>query len=135
MPANQKSTSKLDSCFHVQGNFIHIIITLASISFPVHIPKIVAHDGCWQEQGVPCPQFFSSKGKQSVEKEMQGNDSRVQWEIGVKTRKVGGGRQLREVARRLDMEVEQKQKVNFFVCCTKTSRDAANFVSALGFQL
>ena len=33
-------------------------------------------------------------------------------EIGVKTMKVGGGRQLRDVARRLDLEVEQKQKVN-----------------------
>ena len=37
----------------------------------------------------------------------------MQPEIGVKTRKVGGGRQLRDVARRLDFEVEQKQKVNF----------------------
>ena len=47
---------------------------------------------------------------------MQGGEigarTRVQGEIGVKTRKVGGGRQLRDVARRLDLEVEQKQKVN-----------------------
>ena len=44
---------------------------------------------------------------------MQGNDARVQGgEVGVKTRRVGGGRQLRDVARRLDLEVEQKQKVN-----------------------
>ena len=77
---------------------------------------------------MPCPQFFSSKGepggrRRSVEKEMPGRDTRVQGgeigaktrvqgEIGVKTRKVGGGRQLRDVARRLDLEVEQKQKVN-----------------------
>ena len=66
---------------------------------------------------MPCPQFFSSKGeaggrRRSVEKEMQGNDARVQGgEVGVKTRRVGGGRQLRDVARRLDLEVEQRQKV------------------------
>ena len=36
---------------------------------------------------------------------------RVQPEIGVKTKKVGGGRQLRDVARKLDFEVELKQKV------------------------
>ena len=72
----------------------------------------------FQERGAPCPQFFSSKGeaggrRRSVEKEMQGNDTRLQaGEISVKTRRVGGGRQLRDVARRLDLEVEQKQKVN-----------------------
>ena len=84
---------------------------------------------------MPCPQFFSSKGEPGGrrrwgEKEMQGRlqggeigartrvqgeigvKTRVQGgEIGVKTRKVGGGRQLRDVARRLDLEVEQKQKV------------------------
>ena len=91
------------------------------------------HGHCWQERGVPCPQFFSSKGepggrRRSVDKEKQGRvqgrehgrvqggeigaRTRVQGEIGVKTRKVGGGRQLRDVARRLDLEVEQKQKVN-----------------------
>ena len=43
---------------------------------------------------------------------------RVQPEIGVKTKKVGGGRQLRDVARKLDFEVEQKQKVNFIHCFT-----------------
>ena len=75
---------------------------------------------------MPCPQFFSSKGeaggrRRSVDKEkhgrVQGGEigarTRVQGgEIGVKTRKVGGWRQLRDVARRLDLEVEQKQKVN-----------------------
>ena len=84
---------------------------------------------------MPCPQFFSSKGeaggrRRSVDKEKHGRvqggeigartrvqgeigvKTRVQGgEIGVKTRKVGGGRQLRDVARRLDLEVEQKQKV------------------------
>ena len=60
-------------------------------------PHFVPHGDCWQERGVPCPQFFSSKGelggRRSVEKEMQGNDPRVQWEIGVKTRKVGMGKE------------------------------------------
>ena len=69
-----------------------------------------------------CPQFFSSKGesgegrRRSVGKEMQGNDTKMQLrkEIGVKTRKVGGGRlELRDVARRLDFELDQKQKVKF----------------------
>ena len=36
--------------------------------------------------------------------------------------KVGGGRQLREVARRLDLEVEHKQKVEFIHCFTKTQQ-------------
>ena len=83
---------------------------------------------------MPCPQFFSSKGeaggrRRSVDKEKQGRvqgrehgrvqggeigaRTRVQGgEIGVRTRKVGGGRQLRDVTRRLDLEVEQKKKVN-----------------------
>jgi len=105
------------------------------------LPKNLTLVSMFKERGVACPQFFSSKGesgegrRRSVGKEMfaskvgketQGNDTKMRLgkemqgnetkmrpgkEIGVKTRKVGGGRsELRDVARRLDFELEQKQK-------------------------
>jgi len=82
------------------------------------LPKNLTVVSMFKERGVPCPQFFSTKereaGRRPVEKETrvrpaEGNSSLV--EPRIKTRRVGGGRQLRAVARRLDLEVKQKQKV------------------------
>jgi len=79
------------------------------------LPKNLTIVSMFKERGVACPQFFSSKGEseRSVGKEMKGNETKMRLgkEIGAKTRKVGGGRlELRDVARRLDFELDQKQK-------------------------